>query len=147
MSELGDWRPSINRLHYSSLDREELRSLEEAFSKDGVLSDLSSLCGDKAPSLDGFTMAFWQFCWDIVKNEVMAFFMEFHDTGHFERSLNVTFIVFIPKKQGVEDLKDFCPISLVGGVYNLLVKVFAYRLTRMVRKMISNFQHAFVEGK
>lgn len=100
MSELGDWRPSINRLHYSSLDREESRSLEEAFSKGGVLLDLSSLCGDKAPSLDGFTMVFWQFCWDIVKNEVMTFFMEFHDTGHFERSLNVAFIVFIPKKQG-----------------------------------------------
>ena len=43
-------------------------------------------------------MAFWQFCWDIVKIEVMGFLAEFHDLGYFEISLNTTFIVLIPKK-------------------------------------------------
>ena len=30
------------------------------------------------------------------------------------------FFVLISKKGGVEDLKDFMPISLVGGLYKLL---------------------------
>ena len=38
----------------------------------------------------------------------------------FEKSLNATFILLIPKKAGVVGIKDFLPISLVGGVYKIL---------------------------
>ena len=41
-------------------------------------------------------------------------FKEFFDTGKFMRSLNATFIVLVPRKCGVEELKDFRPISLVN---------------------------------
>jgi hypothetical protein len=37
------------------------------------------LNGDKAPGPDGFTMAFFQKCWDILKNDLMAVFAEFHN--------------------------------------------------------------------
>ena len=77
----------------------------------------------------------------------MGFFVEFHELGHFERSLNFTFIVLISKKGGRDDLKDFGPISLVGSLYKLLAKVLAHRLKRGVVKVISNSQHAFVEGR
>ena len=38
----------------------------------------------------------------------------------------------IPKKGGVEDLKDFSPINLVGSLYKLLEKVLANRLKRVM---------------
>ena len=44
-------------------------------------------------------------------------FHDFHDfnaSGKFKRSLNATFIAPVLKFLGVVDLKDFCPISLVG---------------------------------
>jgi hypothetical protein len=41
-----------------------------------VIRDLN---GDKAPGPDGFTMAFFQKCWDILKNDLMAVFAEFHN--------------------------------------------------------------------
>ena len=50
-------------------------------------------------------MAFWKFCCNFVKKEVMRFFVEFHDVGFFERSLNATFIVLVPK--GCKRLKGF----------------------------------------
>ena len=50
----------------------------------------------------------------------MGFFVEFHSSGRFERSLNSTFIVLIHKKGGTDDLKDFRPISLVGSLYKIL---------------------------
>ncbi|RVW16377.1 hypothetical protein CK203_067823 [Vitis vinifera] len=56
--------------------------------------------GDKAPGPDGFTMAFWQDCWDVVKDEVMDLFKEFFEYGSFAKSLNTTFLVLIPKKGG-----------------------------------------------
>ena len=76
----------------------------------------------------------------------MNFFRQFHETGRFVRSLNATFLVLIPKKGGAEDLKDFRPISLVGGLYKWLAKVLAKKLKGVLSKVISMSQNAFVEG-
>lgn len=84
--------------------------------------------GDEAPGLDGFSMTFWQFLWDFVKDEVMSVFKEFHKYDNFVKSSNATFLVLIPKKGGVEDLRDFKPISLVSGLYKWLTKVLTNRL-------------------
>ena len=77
----------------------------------------------------------------------MGLFAEFHSSGRSERSLNSTFIVLIPKKGCTDDLKDFRPISLVGSLYKILAKVLANRLKKVVGNVISNSQHAFVEGR
>ena len=79
--------------------------------------------------------------------EVMNFFKQFHESGSFVRSLNATFLVSIPKKGRVEDLKDFKPISLVGGLYKWLTKVLANRLKMVLAKVISTSQNAFVDGR
>ena len=79
--------------------------------------------GDKAPSLDGFTMAFYHHCWGVVERDVLAVFEEFYQHSKFEKSLNVTFITLIPKKNSASNIRDFKPISLVGSVYKILAKV------------------------
>ena len=53
--------------------------------------------------------------WEFVKDEVIGFFKEFHDNSRFVKNLNTTFLVLIPKKQSVEDIKDLRLISLVGA--------------------------------
>ncbi|RVX05699.1 LINE-1 reverse transcriptase-like [Vitis vinifera] len=102
---------------------------------------------DKAPGPDGFSMAFWLFAWDFVKADVMGFFKEFHENGKFVKSLNATFLVLIPKKVGAEALGDYRPISLVGSLYKWLAKVLANRLKKVVGKVVSKAQGAFVEGR
>ena len=62
------------------------------------------------------------------------------------RSLNTTFIVMISKKRGAEDFKDFIPISLVGSLYKLLVKVLTNKLKRVMGKLVNKAQNAFVGG-
>ena len=91
-------------------------------------------------------MGFWQFGWDFLKEEIMGFFKDFHEWGRFVKSIN-SFMVLIPKKGGVEDLKDFRPTSLVGSLYKLLAEVLANRLNKVVGKVVSMSQNAFVEGK
>ena len=59
--------------------------------------------------------------------------------------MNATFLVLIPKKQTVEDFKDLRPISLVGGLYKILTKVLANRIKRVLDKVISKSQNAFVK--
>ncbi|KAB1223669.1 hypothetical protein CJ030_MR2G011718 [Morella rubra] len=73
-------------------------------------------------------------------------FNEFTQGGRFVRSMNATFIVIL-KKPGEVELKDFHPISLVGGVYKILAKVLANRLKLVLDKIISPFQNAFVKGR
>ena len=63
------------------------------------------------------------------------------------RILNTTFLVLIPKKGGADDLRDYRPISLVGGLCKLLAKVLANKLKKVVSKVVSLAQKAFVEGR
>ena len=77
----------------------------------------------------------------------MGFFREFHDHNCFVRSLNATFLVLIPKKGGVEDLRDFRPFSLIRGLYKWLAKVLANRLKLVVGKVVSKAQNYLCGGK
>ncbi|RVW96406.1 putative ribonuclease H protein [Vitis vinifera] len=90
---------------------------------------------------------FWQNRWDFVKEEILEMFKEFHEYSSFLKSLNNTFLVLIPKKSGAEDLGDFRPISLLGGLYKLLAKVLANRLKKVVGNVVSTSQNAFVRGR
>ncbi|WJZ97251.1 hypothetical protein VitviT2T_015870 [Vitis vinifera] len=110
------WRPWVEGLSFMRLASNEAEGLEIPFSEGEVYVALLDLGKDKAPDPDGFTMAFWLFCWDVVKIEIMGFFREFHERGRFVKSLNATFLVLVPKKGGAEYLKDFRPISLVGSL-------------------------------
>ena len=60
-------------------------------------------------------MAFFQACWGIVKPDLIAVLHHFFANGQFEKSLNTTFIILIPKKHAASEIRDFWPISLVGG--------------------------------
>ena len=77
----------------------------------------------------------------------MAVFHHFFAKGQFEKSLNATFISLIPKKNPAIEVKDFHPISLVGGVYKIIAKVLATRLCTIMEDIISPSQNAFVRNR
>jgi hypothetical protein len=56
---------------------------------------------------------------EILKTNIIAVLKEFQTSGKFEKSLNATFVSLIPKKAGAVDIKDFRPISLIGGMYQI----------------------------
>ena len=147
LSDSSGWRPPLPDLALNEIGHEEAAKLEEIFSKEEIWAAISGLNSEKAPGPNGFPIAFWSFSWDFVKNEVLGFFKEFHEQGRFVKQLNATFLVLIPKKQNVEDFKDLRPISLVGGLYKILTKVLANRIKRVLDKVISKSQNAFVEGR
>ena len=74
LAETGEWRLSLDGLDFDCLQCVDSEVLETPFSEEEVLEALSNLCGDKALGPDGFTLAFWQHCWDFVKPEVMGLF-------------------------------------------------------------------------
>ena len=141
-----NWCPPFPDLLFNVIGVDQAAKLEEMFTEEEILAAISGLNGDKAPGPNGFLLAFWSFCWDFMKDEVMGFFREFFEHSQFVKSLNATFLVLIPKGSSVEDLKDLKHISLMGSLYKILSKVLANRIKRVMGLIISQSQNAFVEG-
>lgn len=146
LSDLRERRTSVEGLNFSRLNGLGSGSLESSFSELQIFSALKDLNGDKASGLDGFTMAFCQQSWDVIKSDLMDFF-EFYKRRRFVQSLNATFLVLFPKRKGAEDLKDFKPISLIGSLYKLLAKILSNRLKVVMTKLVNKAQNPFVEGR
>jgi hypothetical protein len=145
--ESGVPRPLLDGLEFISLETEDVQWLERQFDEEEITEVIKGFNGDKAPGPDGFPLSFFQHCWSIVKDDMLAVFREFHSQCSFERSLNATFLTLIPKKSEAFEVKDFRPISLVGSVYKVLAKVLANRLRLVLEKIISGSQNAFVRGR
>ena len=141
--DLGDWRANVEGLTFSKLEVQEASRLEKPLTEEEVFFAPHELNEEKAPGPDGHTVAFWQFSWEMVKGEVMVVFKDFFVSDKFVKSLNSTFIVMVPKKEGVDDFKDFRPISLVGSLYKLIANM----LKKVMSRLVNKAPNAFVEGR
>ena len=146
-TETDTWRLTVDGLDFACIGEDERLSLEREFLKEEVTQVLMEMEGDKTPSLDGFTMAFFHKCWKVVEVDVMAVFKHFHRYFEFEWSLNASLLSLIPKKNNAINIKDFWPINLVGSVDKLLSKVLANRLRVVLDNLISESQNSFVGGR
>ena len=61
-TETDSWRLSMDGLEFARIEEDERLKLERDFSKEEVVKVLHEMEGDKAPSPDSFTMAFFQKC-------------------------------------------------------------------------------------
>jgi hypothetical protein len=146
-SEPLNWRLRVDNLEFEVLSVDEAVGLEKPFEEREVREVVKGLDRDKAPGPDGFSLAFFQDCWEVVKGDFMAVFADFYSQDKFVKSINSTFISLIPTFHGAKEIKDFRPISLVGGVYKIIAKVLANRMRRVMDKIISKPQNAFVKKR
>ena len=71
-------RPILDDVDFSSISVEDANWLDRHFEEEEVLEVIHDCNGDKAPSSDGFSMAFFQSCWGVLKTEIMAAIHNFH---------------------------------------------------------------------
>ena len=146
-SEPGGQRPLLDNLPFSGIDEADMAGLDSPFLEEEIFGAVSSMCGDKALGPDGFSIAFFQSCWSIIKEDLLQVFRHFHAHGTFVKSLNAIFLALIPKHPGALDIKEFRPISLIFGVYKIISKVLANQLRNVLDKIVSGSQNAFVGGR
>lgn len=103
--------------------------------------------GDKSPGPDGFSMIFYRNHWDIIKDDLIRVFTEFHINGRLARGCNSSYIALIPKKEGASILNHFRPISLIGSLYKIVAKVLASRIKLVIGNLIGVTQSAFIKGR
>ncbi|RVW43483.1 hypothetical protein CK203_095333 [Vitis vinifera] len=113
----------------------------------GLLMNQISPSESGCPGPGRIYISFLANSWENCQGGSAGLFKEFHDQNSFIKSLNHTFLVLIPKKGGVEELGDYRPINLLGGLYKLLAKVLANRIKKVIGKVISPDQNAFIKGR
>ncbi|KAJ9709801.1 hypothetical protein PVL29_001319 [Vitis rotundifolia] len=137
----------VEGLDWSPISEESAGRLDSPFTEEEISKVIFQLDRDKAPGPDGFTIAVFQDCWDVIKEDLVRVFAEFHRSGIFNRSTNASFIVLLPKKSLTKKISDFRPISLITSLYKIIAKVLSGRLRGVLHETIHSSQGAFVQGR
>lgn len=139
---------SIDLEQLGILARDLQDDLDEFFTEEEVWTTLKSLPSDKAPGPYGYTDRFYKSCWQIIESGIMAALIVIH-CGNVQNlwMLNSTFVTLIPKKEVVDQMKNFRPISLIHGFAKLVTKIMANRLSKKLNEMVSTNPSAFIKGR
>ena len=76
--ESEEWRPFVEGLDFDQIGELERGWMERRFKKDEIISVVRDMEGNKASGPDGFSMAFFHYCWRVVERDVLAVFEEFY---------------------------------------------------------------------
>lgn len=71
-SESETWRPQFNARSRNVISEEDNIMLQSQFTENEIKDYVMACARDKAPGPDGFTMAFFISCWDVVSRDVIA---------------------------------------------------------------------------
>jgi ribosomal protein L21E len=102
---------------------------------------------NKAPGPDEFLAEFYQACWEIIKNDLMTLFQEFHNGDLPLYSLNFDKIILLPKCREAVKIQQYRPISLLNVSFKIFTKVVTNRVTQVAQKVISPSQTTFLLGR
>ncbi|GJX71247.1 RNA-directed DNA polymerase, eukaryota, reverse transcriptase zinc-binding domain protein [Tanacetum coccineum] len=72
---------------------------------------------------------------------------DFFDHFMMLKGANSSFITLIPKVANRIHIKDFRPISFISMHYKIIAKILANRLAKVVDKVVSPEQSAFISGR
>ena len=136
----------MNIKDVNMINGEEQAWLQRPFEEEEILESIRMCAKEKAPGPDGFSMIFFETFWEVLK-DIINTLTQYHLDQNFEKSFNATFIALIPKKVGASELKDYRPISLIGGVYKIIAKLLAERLKRVVSKFVNKNQMASIKRR
>ena len=95
---------------------------ERKFKDEEVRKAIFGCAPNKSTGPDGFSMAFFQYPWEIIKGDLMKVFEEFWHSGIINRFSIETYICSIHKKVNSYRVSDFRSISLITSVYKTSLK-------------------------
>jgi len=112
-------------------------SLTQSITLQEVEEAVMDMNPGKAPGPDGFTMNFFQACWDTVKWDLWKVVEDSHHSGLILPVPNSTFLTLIPKVDKPAEPASFRPIALCNVIYKIITKFIANRLKPILPSIIS----------
>jgi hypothetical protein len=116
-------------------------------SHDEIKAAVFALNKDSAPGPDGFGAYFFQFFWDIVKNDVFNAVLEFFTTSWILPGFNSNIIALLPKTPDASSIDHYRPIAMANFKFKIISKIIAERLASIMPMLISDEQKGFIHGR
>lgn len=102
---------------------------------------------DKSLGPNGFTMLFFQKCWDVLSFDLVMALEESRQKAFNLKNFNLTHLSLIPKSNKPQSFADSRPISLCNTVYKIFTKAIYLRLKSLIPKVISPQQGGFFPSR
>ncbi|CAM8936846.1 unnamed protein product [Rhodiola kirilowii] len=129
------------------ISEEDNVSLSATPSLEEIQHNVFSMNSNSSPGPDGFTGKFFTFCWEIIKEDLQAAVQAFFEGLQLPKIISSTSIVLIPKVHNAGKLDQVRPISLCNFIHKILSRILNSRLTNILKRVISQEQSGFLEGR
>lgn len=93
----------VDNIDWASITKVSRNMLDRSFDDMKVWQSLKSFDNNKAPCSNGFTMEFLKKAWNLMKNNIMDIFKDFHSNKIINKVVNETYIPLIAKKKKVKE--------------------------------------------
>lgn len=138
--------PTIWNKSYT-LTKSDNEVLCQPFTESEIKTALFQMKRNKAPGPDKIPIEFYQKCWNIVKNDILQLFDDFHKSKVDISRLNYDTITLLPKIKEANKIQQYRLICLLNCIYKLITKVLTIRVEPYVEKLINRAQIAFLKGR
>jgi hypothetical protein len=125
----------------------ENEMLIKIFTEEEVKQAIIQMEHNKAPGPNGFPVEFYQVFWEVIKEDLMAIFIEFHEGILLLHSLNFVIITLLPKQKEPRQIQQYIPICLLNVSFKIFTKVMTNRIALVAQKVIRPSQTAFLPGR
>jgi hypothetical protein len=111
-----------------------------------VFEAISNMEHNKALEPDGFPVEFYQKFWAVIKDDLMAMFVQLKDGDLPLYKLNFGVITLLSKKEAASKIEQYRTICLLNVSFKFFTKVGTNRATVITHKLIRPTQTAFILG-
>ncbi|XP_022853059.1 uncharacterized protein LOC111374593 [Olea europaea var. sylvestris] len=139
--------PDLSHIIESTFFEEEGQMLCALPVEEEVRTTTHSIPMDSAPGPDGYGLAFFIKCWDIIKGDLVEATKELFERRVLPRFYTSSYIVLIPKVENPSSFDKFRPISLCSVVYKIFSKILVQRMSVILSKIISQEKGAFIPSR
>ena len=137
----------ITYFSFHKLSASQSSFLECPFTLDEVHHAVWNCDSIKAPGPDGLNFLFYKRSWSVLHAYIFSLVNEFFHSGKIFTTFKTSFITLVPKKVNPMRLKDFCPISLIHGIYKIIIKLLANRSKGVLDCPVGKSHMAFISGR
>lgn len=130
-----------------TLSENEKDNCEGMVTKGECKLALNKMKLNKSPGLDGLPVEFYRVFWENICDLIIDVYNESFIYEELSDSMNMSVLTLIFKKGDICRLKNYRPISLSTIDYKILACTLAFRMQKVLPKLIHPDQSAYVKGR